>query len=422
MSSILTNNSAMVALDTLRGINKNLEGVQSEISTGKKIANSTDNAAIWSIATVMESDVKSFDQVSDSLNLGSATVGVARAGAEQVTDLLQEAKALIVAANDPSVSDTDRSKYQTDISELTGTIGSIVDAASFNGQNLLKGSGEIEVLSSLNRQDDGTVSAGRISVGRNNLSTAESTLETATVGVATSAGTTATENGGGTAPTITIAAGTLTEDTTYTVDVGGTEVSYVASAGLDEDGVAAGLNDAINSALDGTAIADTLTATVTDNVVTLTNSAPVAATAGDNNVTIGAATSQTGEAAGGLNALASIDVGTAEGAAAALTQVDALLQSAIDATAEFGSKQKRVQKEMTSDKAVIENLKLWKILFLDLVNPDNKLPLDVKKSLIELSDFTQSHSRKVLLGEATHDVLIDINNSIIAGLRRAVLS
>jgi len=33
MSSILTNNSAMVALDTLRGINKNMAGVQSEIST-----------------------------------------------------------------------------------------------------------------------------------------------------------------------------------------------------------------------------------------------------------------------------------------------------------------------------------------------------------------------------------------------------
>ena len=345
MSSILTNNSAMVALDTLRGINKNMAGVQSEISTGKKIADSTDNAAIWSIATVMESDVKSFDQVSDSLNLGSATVGVARAGAEQVTGLLQEAKALIVAANDPSVSDSDRSKYQTDITELTGTIGSIVDAASFNGQNLLKGSGDIEVLSSLNRQDDGTVSAGRISVGRNNLSTAESTLETATVGVATSAGTTATENGGGTAPTITIAAGTLTEDTTYTVDVGGTEVSYVAAAGLDEDAVAAGFNDAINSALDGTAIADTLTATVTNNVVTLTNSAAVGTPAGDNNVTIGAATSQTGEAAGGLNALANIDVGTAAGAASALTEIDALLQGAIDATAEFGSKQKRIDNQ-----------------------------------------------------------------------------
>ena len=347
MSSILTNNSAMVALDTLRGINKNLNGVQSEISTGKKIANSTDNAAIWSIATVMESDVKSFDQVSDSLNLGSATVGVARAGAEQVTDLLQEAKALIVAANDPSVSDTDRSKYQTDISELTGTIGSIVDAASFNGQNLLKGSGEIEVLSSLNRQDDGTVSAGRISVGRNNLSTAESTLETATVGVASSTGTSATENDGGTAPTIDIAAGTLTEQTTYNVQIGDTEVSYVAAAGLDQDQVASGFVDAINEQLAGTGEALVVASVTTgdDNNITLTNNAPVGASAGDNDVTIGAATTQTGEAAGGLNALAGIDVGTSEGAAAALTQVDALLQSAIDATAEFGSKQKRIDNQ-----------------------------------------------------------------------------
>lgn len=74
MSSILTNNSAMVALDTLRGINKNLGMVQNEISTGKKISTSTDNAAIWSISTVMNSDIGSFSQITDSLNLGSATV------------------------------------------------------------------------------------------------------------------------------------------------------------------------------------------------------------------------------------------------------------------------------------------------------------------------------------------------------------
>ena len=37
MSSILTNNSAMVALQTLQGINKNLATTQNEISTGKSI-------------------------------------------------------------------------------------------------------------------------------------------------------------------------------------------------------------------------------------------------------------------------------------------------------------------------------------------------------------------------------------------------
>jgi flagellar protein FlaF len=70
--------------------------------------------------------------------------------------------------------------------------------------------------------------------------------------------------------------------------------------------------------------------------------------------------------------------------------------------------------------AVLENLQLWKILFLDLVNPSNTLPQELKTSLIQLSDFTMSHSRKVLLGEASPEALIDINSSIIAGLRQSM--
>ena len=78
MSSILTNTSAMVALQTLKGINGNLEKVQSEISTGKSVASAKDNAAVWAISKVMESDVKGFDSISDSLELGTSTVSVAR--------------------------------------------------------------------------------------------------------------------------------------------------------------------------------------------------------------------------------------------------------------------------------------------------------------------------------------------------------
>ena len=38
MTSILTNTSAMVALQTLKGINSNLNKTQSDISTGKNVA------------------------------------------------------------------------------------------------------------------------------------------------------------------------------------------------------------------------------------------------------------------------------------------------------------------------------------------------------------------------------------------------
>ena len=47
MSSILTNTSAMVALQTLKGINSSLAKTQDEISTGKTVASAKDNATVW---------------------------------------------------------------------------------------------------------------------------------------------------------------------------------------------------------------------------------------------------------------------------------------------------------------------------------------------------------------------------------------
>ena len=47
MSSILTNTSAMVALQTMKGINANLNKTQADISTGKSVATAKDNAAYW---------------------------------------------------------------------------------------------------------------------------------------------------------------------------------------------------------------------------------------------------------------------------------------------------------------------------------------------------------------------------------------
>ena len=115
MSSILTNTSAMVALQTMKTINTSLNRTQQEISTGKTVATAKDNAAVWAISKVMESDVKGFKGISDSLSLGSSTIAVAREASETVTDLLTEIKGKIVAAQEENV---DRAKMQTDITAL----------------------------------------------------------------------------------------------------------------------------------------------------------------------------------------------------------------------------------------------------------------------------------------------------------------
>ncbi len=156
MASVLTNNSAMVALQTLQSTNKNLSEVQSQISTGKKVGNAKDNAAVWAISSVMQSDVKGFKGISKSLSLGASTVSVGRQAAETVKDLLVEMKGKVVSAQEDNV---DRGKIQTDIESLKKQISSVVGAAQFNGKNLVNNFDETSVLSSLDRSGSGVASS-----------------------------------------------------------------------------------------------------------------------------------------------------------------------------------------------------------------------------------------------------------------------
>ena len=134
MSSIMTNSSAMTALQTLNNINKNMETTQSRISTGFRVATASDNAAYWSIATTMRSDNSALSAVSDALGLGAATVDVAYTAMNSAIDVADEIKSKLVAAQTPGV---DRGKIQSEITELQEQLQSIAGSASFNEENWL---------------------------------------------------------------------------------------------------------------------------------------------------------------------------------------------------------------------------------------------------------------------------------------------
>lgn len=156
MSSILTNNAAMVALHNLNAINKGLFRAQNEVSTGKAIANATDDASLWAISKVMESDISAFSAVSRSLNVAQATLGVALNGAESIVDVLKQINAKIVAAGQP---DAMVQTIQDDIDAMVAQIRTIIGASQFNGSNLLKGTDTVSFLAALNREKNAPSSA-----------------------------------------------------------------------------------------------------------------------------------------------------------------------------------------------------------------------------------------------------------------------
>ena len=140
MSSILTNMSAMSAVQSLAATQKSLASVQNEISTGLAVSSAEDNAAYYSIAQTMRTSVSNLSAVSSSLNLGSSVVSTATAATGQVTSILQSISADLVTAKSNVGNATTQSYLNTAITALNQQLGSIVSSASFNGTNLLDGS------------------------------------------------------------------------------------------------------------------------------------------------------------------------------------------------------------------------------------------------------------------------------------------
>ncbi|WP_424977633.1 flagellin [Leisingera sp. S232] len=154
MTSILTNNGAMVALQTLKTVNNSLEDTQNQISTGKEVGMAKDNSAVWAISKSMESDIGAYESVQDALDFGEATVAVASSGMEQIVETLKEMRELVVAGVSQNV---DHNQIDADLVQKRDTIQSIIDSASFNGANLLDSANvttQLDVLGGLDPSAD----------------------------------------------------------------------------------------------------------------------------------------------------------------------------------------------------------------------------------------------------------------------------
>jgi len=168
MSSIMTNVSAMTALKSLQSTNKALENTQSRISTGYRVAEASDNAAYWSIATTMRSDNKALSTVQDALGLGAAKLDTAYTATNAAIEVVDEIKAKLVAAKEPGV---DKTKIQSEITQLQEQLTGIASSASFSGENWLSVdssdsayTASKKLVASFNRASDGTVSVSTIDV------------------------------------------------------------------------------------------------------------------------------------------------------------------------------------------------------------------------------------------------------------------
>jgi flagellin len=152
--TVNTNVGAMAALQSLSSTNKAMASTQSRINTGMNVSSTKDDSAAFTIAQSLRGDLGGLQAVSSSLNRAKSVTDVAVAGAEQISDVVNEMKKKAYEAADAGIDTASRAAINKDFVALRDRITTIVNSSEFNGTNLLKtGGGTVSALQSLQDGD-----------------------------------------------------------------------------------------------------------------------------------------------------------------------------------------------------------------------------------------------------------------------------
>jgi flagellin len=180
MPVISTNNAANAALNYLNN-NSSMETEKlSQLASGSRIVQASNDAAGLAIGTQLQANSTVFQQDQTNVSQGTSILQSADGALAQISNVLQRMMSLATESASGQVTDTQRSQdINTEYSQLKSEITSIVNSTTYAGQNLLSGNFLSNVKFLV-----GTTSTTTLTVSVKNVS-AKSLLGTASSGVAT---------------------------------------------------------------------------------------------------------------------------------------------------------------------------------------------------------------------------------------------
>jgi len=148
VSSIHTNNSALIALQGLNAIGKQLDNVTKQVNTGYKVNDALDDGAAFAVAQGLRSDLSAIDAVTGQLQSAQGLIQVANTAGTNISNDFSTLKAVLVKLSDADLSSSARSDYESQYTSIVAEISGYVASATFNGQNLLSGTTAVNIISS----------------------------------------------------------------------------------------------------------------------------------------------------------------------------------------------------------------------------------------------------------------------------------
>ncbi len=137
---IQTNNAANNAIRNLTNTDTAVERQIARLSSGYRINRAADDAAGLSIANKLRSDGRALQQAQRNASQASSVLQIADGAVDTISKILDRMKELAVQSGSANVTDTDRTKIQTEFNSLKQEITRIVTNTKYQGSTLLNGS------------------------------------------------------------------------------------------------------------------------------------------------------------------------------------------------------------------------------------------------------------------------------------------
>jgi flagellin len=153
LNSVNTNMGAMVALQSLESTQSQLSVTQKQISTGYRVADSTDDGAAYAIAQGIRSTVGALTSANQQLGNVQGLLSTSQKGLTNVSNMMASMRDVLVKLGDDSVQGNDRTNYQTQYLSMLGNVQTFIEDAAYNGKTLIGNLG-------------GTAGYGNVSVAR----------------------------------------------------------------------------------------------------------------------------------------------------------------------------------------------------------------------------------------------------------------
>ncbi|GCD54163.1 flagellin N-terminal helical domain-containing protein [Acetobacter pasteurianus] len=135
--SVNTNNSSMVALETLNSTQSQLSATENAVSTGKKVATAADNPAAFGIASQINGDTQGQAAVNDGLSYASSVVSSTTSAANNILSVLNQVQEAVTGLKDNDSSSTSLSQVNEELTGYMKEIDTIARDATTKGVNLL---------------------------------------------------------------------------------------------------------------------------------------------------------------------------------------------------------------------------------------------------------------------------------------------